>query len=158
MRSIWIIAKRELGSYFTSPVAYVFLVIFLLLTGFFTFTAGQFFERGEASLGAFFGWHPWLYLVLVPAVGMRLWAEERRAGTLELLLTMPITPFWNPSKWVTTENAATVSMNAGLAQRTIRSVTGLKPARIRNRHATTARINATTWLRVIAEVMQVSAR
>src|SRR6188474_523689 len=91
MKQIWVIAKRELGSYFTSPVAYVFLVIFLLLTGFFTFTAGQFFERGEASLGAFFGWHPWLYLVLVPAVGMRLWAEERRAGTIELLLTMPIT-------------------------------------------------------------------
>ena len=84
------IAKRELGSYFASPVAYVFLVIFLLLTGFFTYTAGQFFERGEASLAAFFGWHPWLYLVLVPAVGMRLWAEERRAGTMELLLTMPI--------------------------------------------------------------------
>ena len=93
MRNILIIAKRELGSYFTSPVAYVFLVIFLLLTGFFTFTAGQFFERGEASLGAFFGWHPWLYLVLVPAAGMRLWAEERRAGTLELLMTMPLTPW-----------------------------------------------------------------
>jgi ABC-2 type transport system permease protein len=93
MRNIVVIAKRELGSYFGSPVAYVFLVIFLLLTGFFTFTAGQFFERGEASLGAFFGWHPWLYLVLVPAVGMRLWAEERRAGTLELLMTMPITPW-----------------------------------------------------------------
>jgi ABC-2 type transport system permease protein len=93
MRNVWIIAKRELGSYFTSPVAYVFLVIFLLLTGFFTFTAGQFFERGEASLGAFFSWHPWLYLVLVPAVGMRLWAEERRAGTLELLMTMPLAPW-----------------------------------------------------------------
>jgi len=93
MRNIVVIAKRELGSYFGSQVAYVFLVIFLLLTGFFTFTAGQFFERGEASLGAFFGWHPWLYLVLVPAVGMRLWAEERRAGTLELLMTMPITPW-----------------------------------------------------------------
>jgi ABC-2 type transport system permease protein len=93
MRNILVIAKRELGSYFSSPVAYVFLVIFLLLTGFLTFTAGQFFERGEASLGAFFGWHPWLYLVLVPAVGMRLWAEERRAGTLELLMTMPITPW-----------------------------------------------------------------
>ena len=92
-RHIKTIAKRELTSYFTSPVAYVFLVIFLLLTGFFTFTAGQFFERGEASLGAFFGWHPWLYLVLVPAVGMRLWAEERRAGTLELLMTMPIAPW-----------------------------------------------------------------
>jgi ABC-2 type transport system permease protein len=71
-------------------VAYVFLVIFLLLTGFFTFTAGNFFERGEASLAAFFGWHPWLYLVLVPAVGMRVWAEERRSGTMELLLTMPV--------------------------------------------------------------------
>jgi len=93
MRHAWVIAKRELASYFASPVAYVFLVIFLLLTGFFTFTAGQFFERGEASLGAFFGWHPWLYLVLVPAAGMRLWAEERRSGTLELLFTLPITPW-----------------------------------------------------------------
>src|SRR3990172_7632067 len=91
MRAIRVIAKRELASYFSSPVAYVFLVIFLLLTGFFTFTAGSFFERGEASVAAFFGWHPWLYLVLVPAVGMRLWAEERRSGTLELLLTMPVT-------------------------------------------------------------------
>jgi len=93
MSVIWTIIKRELGSYFSSPVAYVFLVIFLLLTGFFTFTAGNFFERGEASLAAFFGWHPWVYLVLVPAVGMRLWAEERRSGTLELLLTMPVAPW-----------------------------------------------------------------
>jgi ABC-2 type transport system permease protein len=69
----------------------VFLVIFLLVAGFLTFTAGAFFERGEASLAAFFGWHPWLYLVLVPAVGMRLWSEERRAGTIELLLTLPVT-------------------------------------------------------------------
>jgi ABC-2 type transport system permease protein len=91
MRPVLTIIKRELGAYFTSPVAYVFLVIFLLLTGFFTFTAGNFFERGEASLAAFFGWHPWLYLVVVPAIGMRLWAEERRSGTLELLFTMPIT-------------------------------------------------------------------
>src|SRR6185503_5140413 len=91
MKIVWTIAKRELVGTFTSPVAYVFLVIFLLLTGFFTFTAGNFFERGEASLGAFFGWHPWLYLVVVPAIGMRLWAEERRSGTLELLFTMPIT-------------------------------------------------------------------
>lgn len=89
-RAIRAIAKRELVAYFTSPVAYVFLVIFLLLTGFLTFTAGAFFERGEASLAAFFSWHPWVYLVLVPAVGMRLWAEERRAGTLELLLTLPV--------------------------------------------------------------------
>ena len=85
------VMKRELGGYFTSPIAYVFLVIFLLLTGFFTFTIGNFFERGEASLVSFFTWHPWLYLFLVPAVGMRLWSEERRLGTLELLLTMPIT-------------------------------------------------------------------
>jgi len=85
------VMKRELGGYFTSPIAYVFLVIFLLLTGFFTFTVGNFFERGEASLVSFFTWHPWLYLFLVPAVGMRLWSEERRLGTLELLLTFPIT-------------------------------------------------------------------
>jgi ABC-2 type transport system permease protein len=85
------IMKRELGSYFSSPIAYVFLVIFLLLAGFFTFTIGNFFERGEASLVSFFTWHPWLYLFLVPAVGMRLWAEERRLGTMELLLTMPVT-------------------------------------------------------------------
>ena len=85
------IAKRELGAYFSSPVAYVFIVIFLLLTGFFTFMAGNFFERGQASLDSFFMWHSWLYLFLVPCVGMRLWAEERRVGTIELLLTKPIT-------------------------------------------------------------------
>src|SRR3954467_2997690 len=90
MKILWTIIKRELVAYFTSPVAYVFLVIFLLLTGFFPFTAGSFFERGEASLASFFGWHPWLYLVLVPAVGMRVWAEERRSGTMELLLTLPV--------------------------------------------------------------------
>src|SRR5271154_7284029 len=93
LANIKTITKRELGGYFSSPVAYVFIVIFLLLTGFFTFSAtGGFFERGQASLdGCFFLWHPWLYLFLVPAVGMRLWAEERRVGTLELLLTLPIT-------------------------------------------------------------------
>src|SRR5438876_290341 len=85
------ITKRELGAYFSSPLAYVFIVIFLLLCGFFTFMAGGFFERDQASLVAFFMWHPWFYLFLVPAVGMRVWAEERRQGTLELLLTMPIT-------------------------------------------------------------------
>src|SRR5256885_6393071 len=86
------ITKRELGAYFSSPIAYVFIVIFLLLCGFFTFFVGGFFEREQASLGApFFEWHPWFYLFLVPAVGMRLWAEERRVGTIELLLTMPIT-------------------------------------------------------------------
>ena len=85
------IARRELAAYFDAPVAYVFLVIFLLLAGFFTFTFGGFFERGEASLGAFFGWMPWLFLFLVPAVGMRLWSDERRLGTMELLLTLPVT-------------------------------------------------------------------
>lgn len=84
------VAKRELSAYFGSPVAYVFLVIFLLLAGFFTFTFGGFFERGEASLTAFFNWMPWLFLFLVPAVGMRVWSEERRLGTIELLLTMPV--------------------------------------------------------------------
>ena len=89
------IAKRELGAYFTSPVAYVFIVIFLLLCGFFTFfVSPTFFDLGQAALDRpFFFWHPWFYLFLVPAVGMRLWADERRVGTLELLLTMPITPW-----------------------------------------------------------------
>jgi ABC-2 type transport system permease protein len=90
-RHIWTIAKRELVGYFASPVAYVFIVIYLLLNGFFTFMLGGFFERSEASLTSFFIWHPWLYLFLVPAAGMRLWSEERRLGTMELLLTMPIT-------------------------------------------------------------------
>src|SRR5215469_16344797 len=85
------IAKRELGGYFSSPLAYVFLVIFLLLTGFFTFMVGRFFEEGKANLDSFFFWHPWLYLFLVSCVGMRLWAEERRVGTIELLLTKPVT-------------------------------------------------------------------
>lgn len=88
------ITKRELGAYFSSPLAYVFIVIFLLLCGVFTFMFGGFFEMGQASLERpFFMWHPWFYLFLVPAVAMRLWAEERRVGTLELLLTMPITPW-----------------------------------------------------------------
>jgi len=87
------VAKRELAAYFDSPVAYVFLVIFLLLAGFFTFTFGGFFERGEASLAALFNWMPWLFLFLVPAVGMRLWSEERRLGTIELLLTLPVAPW-----------------------------------------------------------------
>jgi ABC-type uncharacterized transport system involved in gliding motility auxiliary subunit/ABC-type transport system involved in multi-copper enzyme maturation permease subunit len=84
------ITKRELSGYFSSPVAYVFIVIFLVLTGFFTFMQGSFFERGQANLDSFFMWHPWLYLFLVSCVGMRLWAEERRVGTMELLLTKPI--------------------------------------------------------------------
>jgi ABC-2 type transport system permease protein len=84
------IAKRELVGYFSSPIPYVLMVIFLLLMGFFGFMIGRIFERGEASLYWFFFWHPWIY-ILVAAVGMRLWSEERRLGTMELLLTMPLT-------------------------------------------------------------------
>ena len=85
------IAKREWKSYFTSPVAYVFIVIFLVLSGFFTFSMSRFYEARQADLRDFFFWHPWLYLILVPAVAMRLWSEERRSGTMELLLTLPVT-------------------------------------------------------------------
>ncbi len=85
------IFKRETGGYFGSPVAYVFLAIFLLLLGFFTFNISHFFEMGQADLRAFFEWHPWVYMFLVPAASMRLWAEERRMGTIELILTFPIT-------------------------------------------------------------------
>ena len=90
MKSIWTITKRELAGCFNSPVAYVFLVIFLLMTAAFTFLIGQFMDRNQATLQPFFMWHPWIYLFLVPAVGMRLWSEERRQGTMELLLTLPI--------------------------------------------------------------------
>lgn len=83
--------KRELKSYFESPVAYVFLVVFLALTGFLTFSVTQFYERRVADLQPFFFWHPWVYLLLVPAATMGLWAEERRTGSIELLLTMPVT-------------------------------------------------------------------
>lgn len=87
------IFKRELTAYFASPIAFVFIVIFLLLSGFFTFTVAGFFENGEATLAPFFVWLPWLFLFLVPAAGMRMWSEERRLGTIELLLTMPISPW-----------------------------------------------------------------
>ncbi|XHR30326.1 MAG: ABC transporter permease [Chthoniobacteraceae bacterium] len=93
MSAIFTIAKRELGGFFNSPVAYVFLVIFLLLSGFMTFMISNWFGMGQANLGGFLVWHPWLYLFLVPAVGMRMWSEERRLGTIELLLTMPVTPW-----------------------------------------------------------------
>ena len=85
------VTKKELYSYFVSPVAYVFMIIFLILIGFFTFMLGGFFQRNEANLDSFFLWHPWLYMFLVPSVGMRVWSEERRSGTLELLFTLPIT-------------------------------------------------------------------
>jgi ABC-2 type transport system permease protein len=86
-----IILKRELSAYFATPVAYIFIIIFLMLSGVFTFYLGRFFEQGQASLTSFFNFIPWLYLVLIPAVAMRLWSEERRSGTIELLMTLPIT-------------------------------------------------------------------
>ncbi len=85
------VMQRELTGYFVTPVAYVFLIIFLVMTGIFAFYLGNFYERGFADLDSFFRFHPWLYLFLVPAISMRLWAEERRSGTIELLLTLPLT-------------------------------------------------------------------
>ncbi len=87
----WVILKRELSSYFATPIAYVFIVIFLFLSGIFTFYLGNFFARSQADLSPFFNFHPWLYLFLIPALAMRLWAEERKSGTIELLLTLPVT-------------------------------------------------------------------
>ena len=84
------IGKREMNAYFSTPLAYVFIVIFLALTGAVTFFFGAFFDRGQADLQPFFAFHPWLYLFLIPAIGMRLWAEERKTGTLELLMTLPV--------------------------------------------------------------------
>lgn len=92
MNLVKALIRRELQSYFATPVAYVFIVIFLMLMGAFTFYLGNFYERGQADLRAFFNFHPWLYLFLVPALSMRLWAEERKSGTIELLMTLPITP------------------------------------------------------------------
>lgn len=91
MNPVAIIFRRELASYFATPVAYVFITIFLVLAGWFTFYLGGFYERGQADLAPFFSFHPWLYLFLIPAISMRLWAEERKSGTIELLLTLPVT-------------------------------------------------------------------
>ena len=90
MRNIWIITKRELGAYFGTTLAYVFVVIFVAMTAAFAFHVGNFFGRAQADLAPFFQYHIWLYLILVPAVAMRLWAEERKSGTIELLMTLPI--------------------------------------------------------------------
>ena len=90
MRITFAIFKRELAAYFNTPLAYVFIVIFLFLTGIFSFYLGGFFVQGQADLKPFFSFHPWLYLFLVPAISMRLWAEERRSGSIELLLTLPV--------------------------------------------------------------------
>ena len=89
MSAVLSVFRREFASYFATPLAVVFLVIFLALAGAFTFYLGGFYEAGQADLQAFFRFHPWLYLLLAPAVAMRLWAEERKSGTIELLLTLP---------------------------------------------------------------------
>jgi ABC-2 type transport system permease protein len=87
----WVIFRRELNSYFATPLAYVFIFIFLVLAAFLPFQVNGLFERGQADLQPFFYWHPWLYLVLIPAISMRLWAEERNSGSIELLMTLPVT-------------------------------------------------------------------
>jgi ABC-2 type transport system permease protein len=91
MSNVGIIMRRELASYFATPLAYIFLLIFLVLANLFTFYLGGFFERGQADLNPFFSYHPWLFLFLIPAVSMRLWADERRSGSIELLMTQPVT-------------------------------------------------------------------
>ena len=93
MNGLRLVLQREFMGYFATPLAYVFIIIFLFLTGLTAFYLGQFFETGEASLKNFFSFHPWLYLFLIPAVSMRLWAEEAKSGTIELLLTLPV-PLW----------------------------------------------------------------
>jgi len=93
MRPIMLVFCRELAAYFATPVAAVFLIVFLALSAGMTFLMSGFFERREADLSGFFFWHPWLFLVLMPAIAMRLWAEERRSGTIELLMTLPVEPW-----------------------------------------------------------------
>src|SRR5258708_34456570 len=95
MRNVGIIMRRELASYFATPLAYVFILIFLLLANAFTFYLGGFYERGQADLEPFFNFHPWLYLFLIPAISMKLWAEERKSGSIELLMTQR-GPLWAP--------------------------------------------------------------
>jgi ABC-2 type transport system permease protein len=91
MHNVGIIMRRELASYFATPLAYVFILIFLVLANAFTFYLGGFYERGQADLDPFFGFHPWLYLFLMPAISMKLWSEERKSGSIELLMTQPVT-------------------------------------------------------------------
>ncbi len=85
-----VILKRELRSYFSTSIAYVFVFIFLVLSSVFTFYLGNFYERQQADLVPFFSFHPWLYLFLIPAVSMRIWSEERKSGSIELLMTLPV--------------------------------------------------------------------
>ena len=91
LEKTYIIFDRELKGYFRTPLASIFLLVFLALSSGMTFFLGRFFERDQADLTAFFAWHPWIFLILMPAIGMRLWAEERRSGTIELLITLPVT-------------------------------------------------------------------
>ena len=93
-RAIWIVAKREFKGYFATPLALVFIVIFTALSSALAFYAGGLFENGQATLDRFFTYHPWLYLLLVPAVAMRLWAEEIKSGTIEMLMTLPLSTSW----------------------------------------------------------------
>jgi ABC-2 type transport system permease protein len=93
MSAVCAVFKREFAAYFATPIAFVFLAVYLLAMGVFTFTVGHFFEAGVADLTIFFSYHPWLYLFLIPALAMRLWAEEKRSGSIELLLTLPL-PVW----------------------------------------------------------------
>ncbi len=113
---VWVsIFRRELADYFYTPIAYIFLVIFLILNCVLTFQFGNFFERQQSDLVAFFNFHPWLYLVLAPALGMRLWAEERKTGTIQTLLTLPLSTFsvvWGKffASWVFTAFALVLTM------------------------------------------------
>ncbi len=91
MKALTTVIRRELGAYFATPVAYVFILIFLMMAGVFTFYIGNFYSRGQADLLPFFNFHPWLYLFFMPAVAMGLWSQERQLGTIELLLTLPLT-------------------------------------------------------------------
>jgi len=113
MTKVFTIAKRELASYFGTPIAYVFLVVFVILSGVVTFHLGNFFDRGSANLSAFFNYLPWLLLVFIPAVSMRLWAEERKSGTVELLMTLPIAP-WQAvtGKWLASVGFIAVALVA----------------------------------------------
>src|SRR5499433_279569 len=93
MRPALLVFRREFAAYFATPVAAVFLIVFLALAAGMTFLVSGFFDRGQADLSGFFFWHPWLFLVLMPAIAMRLWAEERRSGTIEILMTLPVEPW-----------------------------------------------------------------
>lgn len=113
MGNVFTIAKREMAGYFGTPIAYVFLVIFVILSGVVTFNLGNFFARGSADLSSFFNYLPWLLLVFIPAVSMRLWAEERKSGTVELLMTLPIAP-WEAvtGKWLASVGFIAVALMA----------------------------------------------